>query len=79
MLAGDLNLTEREVAYRDLADLTDVARGGTWRPLAISWLPPVLRLDYVLTGPDITVDSTEVDCTVSSSDHCVVVVRLAVP
>ena len=79
VVAGDLNLTEREVAYDDLAGLTDVARGGTWRPLPISWLPPVLRLDYVLTGSDITVDSTDVDCAVSSSDHCVLIARLAVP
>ena len=79
VVAGDLNLTDREVAYGDLASLTDVARGGTWRPLPISWLPPVLRLDYVLTGRDITVDSTDVDCGVSSSDHCIVVVQLAVP
>lgn len=79
VVAGDLNLTEREVAYRDLAGLTDVARGGTWRPLPISWLPAILRLDYVLTGPQITIDSTDVDCAISSSDHCVVVVRLGVP
>jgi endonuclease/exonuclease/phosphatase family metal-dependent hydrolase len=79
VVAGDLNLTEREVAYRDLAGLTDVVRGGTWRPLPINWLPPVLRLDYVLSSPDISVASSDVDCAASSSDHCVVVARLAVP
>ncbi|HEX2141839.1 MAG TPA: endonuclease/exonuclease/phosphatase family protein [Candidatus Limnocylindria bacterium] len=31
ILAGDLNLNEREVAYHDLAFLTDAARGPTWR------------------------------------------------
>lgn len=79
VVAGDLNLTEREVVYHDLAALTDVARGGTWRPLPISWLPPVLRLDYVLTGAGVGLAAAHVDCAVSSSDHCAVVVHLALP
>jgi vancomycin resistance protein VanJ len=79
VVAGDLNLTEREVAFDDLAGLTDVARGGTWRPLPINWLPPLLRLDYVLAGAGVGVASAEVDCAVSSSDHCPLAVRLALP
>jgi vancomycin resistance protein VanJ len=79
IVAGDLNLTQREVAYDDLAELVDVARGGTWRPFPLSWLPPFLRLDFVLTGPDIGVVAADVDCAGSASDHCAVVVQLALP
>lgn len=79
VVAGDLNLTEREVVYRDLAALTDVARGGTWRPLPVSWLPAVLRLDYVMTGAGIGLAAADVDCSMSSSDHCPLMVRLALP
>lgn len=79
VLAGDFNLVEREVAYLDLSDLVDAARGGTWRPLPLSWLPGMLRLDYVLLGDSIGIVSTEVDCAGSSSDHCLLVVRLAPP
>jgi vancomycin resistance protein VanJ len=79
VIAGDLNLAEREVAYRDLGSLVDVARGGTWRPLPVSWLPPMLRLDYVFVGRGIAVVAVEIDCAISSSDHCPLAVRLAVP
>jgi endonuclease/exonuclease/phosphatase family metal-dependent hydrolase len=76
-LAGDFNLTDREVAYTDVArGLRDVAQDLTWRPLGISWLPPMLRLDYVLVGPGLEVVSTDTDCAVSGSDHCPVLVAL---
>ena len=54
-------------------------RGGTWRPLPISWLPPVLRLDYVMVGGGIGIVSSSVDCAISSSDHCPLTVHLAIP
>jgi vancomycin resistance protein VanJ len=79
VIAGDFNLTEREVAYGELDGLADTARGNTWRPFPIRWLPPILRLDYVLADPDIGVVSSEVDCAVSSSDHCPLVVQLRRP
>lgn len=79
VVAGDFNLTEREVAYDDMAGLTDAARGGTWRVDDRGWLPPVLRLDYVFVTPRIGVRSTATGCDLSTSDHCPVVVELAVP
>jgi endonuclease/exonuclease/phosphatase family metal-dependent hydrolase len=78
VLAGDLNLAHREVAYHELvrSGLRDVARDLTWRPLGLSWLPPMLRLDYVLIGPGLEVVTTETECTISASDHCPMLVAL---
>jgi endonuclease/exonuclease/phosphatase family metal-dependent hydrolase len=78
VLAGDFNLTDREVAYRELPDagLRDVARDLTWRPLAVRWLPAMLRLDYVHIGPGLAVVRADTDCAASGSDHCPVVVVL---
>lgn len=77
VLAGDFNLSEREVAYRDVtASLTDAAHGLTWRPLAITWLPPMLRLDYVFIGSGLVSAGAETACDLSGSDHCPVWVRL---
>jgi vancomycin resistance protein VanJ len=77
VLAGDFNLSEREVAYRDIAaSLTDAARGMTWRPLATTWLPPMLRLDYVFIGSGLAGLGGETACDLSGSDHCPVWVRL---
>ncbi len=77
VVAGDFNLTEREVAYADLVGgLRDTGRGLSWRPLGVSWLPPMLRLDYVHIGPGLGVVASETDCGASRSDHCPVWVRL---
>lgn len=76
VLMGDFNMTDREVAYGDLQGLTDTARAATWRPLALSWLPPFLRLDYVFVTPGIGARSTATGCALSSSDHCPLVVEL---
>jgi len=77
VLVGDFNLTHREVAYRDLTgDFRDVARALSWRPLGLSWLPPMLRLDYVLIGPGLDVVATQTDCAISHSDHCPVLAAL---
>ena len=67
-----------EVAYRELvrSGLRDVAHDLTWRPLGLNWLPPLLRLDYVLIGPSLQVVTTDTDCAVSGSDHCPVLVAL---
>lgn len=77
VLAGDFNLSDREPAHDDLAGLADTARGATWRPLAAAWMPPLLRLDYVLIGPGLGVVSHDRACGLGDSDHCAVVVNLA--
>ncbi len=78
VLAGDFNLTEREPAYRDLATaMTDVVAdgGATWRPMAVAWLPPVLRLDYVFASPGVPA-AARIDCAGTESDHCPVVATI---
>jgi endonuclease/exonuclease/phosphatase family metal-dependent hydrolase len=78
VLAGDFNLSERERAYGRLSALTDASRGLTWRPLPVSWLPPLLRLDYVLVSDGIRIASRSSRCDISSSDHCPLFVGLRV-
>ena len=78
LVVGDFNVTEREPAYQELtAGLQDgqhVAGHGsglTWQP---EWLTalrlPILRLDYLLSSPDLRPVQISVDCTQRGSDHC---------
>lgn len=86
LLLGDFNVTEREPAYRELtAGLRDAhvvagrGLGLTWRPYALmgrEW--PVLRIDYLLSGPTVTPLHTAVDCRPRGSDHCAVFGTFAV-
>jgi endonuclease/exonuclease/phosphatase family metal-dependent hydrolase len=77
VLVGDFNLADREAGYDDLSFLTDADRSLTWRPVAASWFPAVLRLDYVFGGDGIGVVRSAVDCAISSSDHCPIHAELA--
>lgn len=78
LLAGDLNLTEREPAYRDLThDLWDAHRqigigmGHTWRPFPLAGVGlPLLRIDYLLGNPAIRPLRLTVNCPPRSADHC---------
>jgi endonuclease/exonuclease/phosphatase (EEP) superfamily protein YafD len=78
LLVGDLDLTEREPAYRDLADgLLDAQLevgggwGGTWRPYPMRQLSVgLLRIDYVLSTPDLVPIAFQTDCTPRGGDHC---------
>ena len=80
VLMGDLNTTDRELVFRDLADgFTDVhatigsGLGHTWGlPPTPLRLPPLLRIDHVLLSPDLAPLDIEVTCGVSDSDHCLV-------
>ena len=77
IILGDLNTTERERAYAGLsAGLRDahldagVGPGFTWRPSPLALLPfGMLRIDYVLSTPDLVATSSTVDCSLPS-DHC---------
>lgn len=79
LLVGDFNVTEREPAYRELtAGLQDAhalvgeGLGLTWRPSQLmgrEW--PLLRIDYLLSGPGVTPLRATVDCTPRGSDHCI--------
>lgn len=85
LLAGDFNLTDRTYDYRRLADaLTDayVAAGsglGLTFPSADRWgLGPLIRIDYIWTGP--TVSAREVKVVDSAgSDHHGLVARITIP
>jgi endonuclease/exonuclease/phosphatase family metal-dependent hydrolase len=87
VLLGDLNLTDRELPYAELtAGLVDAHRvagsglGHTWRPLVVERLPfGMLRIDMVITSPDVVTLSSEPDCLPRGSDHCVLDVLAALP
>lgn len=73
VVAGDFNLTEREPAYRDLSSILEDAgdaAGPTWRPVAATWMPPVLRLDHVFVSRGLAISRALVSCQGTRSDHC---------
>lgn len=85
LLAGDMNLTEREPAYAELSrGLHDAWKqagtglGLTWGMQGErSWRWPLLRIDYLFSSPNVVPISTEVDCKLRGSDHCIVSGRFA--
>jgi hypothetical protein len=85
VLIGDLNLTDRELAYDELVEgLTDSYRvagtgfGHTWRPPYTELPFGLLRIDMVLSGPGLTPVSSQPDCAARGADHCILDVELAV-
>ena len=85
VLIGDLNLTDRELAYDQLVDgLVDSYRaagtgfGHTWRPPYAELPFGLLRIDMVLTGPGLTPVRSQPDCASRGADHCILDVELAV-
>ena len=41
----------------------------TWRPFGLRFLPPMLRIDAVFTGPGLEIERSSVDDDASGSDH----------
>jgi vancomycin resistance protein VanJ len=86
VVLGDLNVTDREPGYWDIAGgLLDahaevgVGPGSTWRPGRLAGLPfGVLRIDYVLTGNSARPLSIATDCTPDGGDHCLLSARIGV-
>jgi len=83
LLAGDFNATWGHRQFRQLLDvgLADAAatRGRPWSPTwpAAGWpLPPILRLDHVLTGPGLVATSYATGPSLGS-DHRSIVADLA--
>jgi endonuclease/exonuclease/phosphatase family metal-dependent hydrolase len=78
VVLGDINATDREPAYADLAvGLHDARRevgrwpGLTWRPDFLKWLPlGALRIDYILSSALLVPADYSVNCT-TLSDHCI--------
>lgn len=87
LVMGDFNLTDREPAYVDLTrGLQDAFRvagdgtGNTWGPRSlpvVGW-GQLLRIDYILSSPNVAPLASSVDCTQYGSDHCIVVGRFEV-
>jgi vancomycin resistance protein VanJ len=83
LVMGDINTTEREPAYAELAaGLHDaqldagIGPGFTWRPDSLTGLPfGLLRIDYVFSTPDLRAVAYSTRCT-RLSDHCIVQVGL---
>jgi len=80
LLLGDFNVTEREPAYQELtAGLQDAhtragfGSGNTWRPEDFKHIKfGLLRIDYMLSSPNVVPLRMRADCTPYGSDHCVV-------
>jgi endonuclease/exonuclease/phosphatase family metal-dependent hydrolase len=87
LLVGDLNVSDREPAYRDVAaGLIDAylevgwGPGGTWRPSHLEQLPfGLVRIDHMLSTADIRPLRVAVDCTPRGSDHCIVTGTFELP
>lgn len=84
LLGGDMNVTEREPAYFELAaGLRDaqrsVGRGfdASWRPRLLDLPVGLLRIDYLLSDAQLRPLSLTTDCTLRGSDHCLLVGRFA--
>lgn len=80
LVAGDFNTTEREPAYQEFVrHLRDahldagIGPGFTWRPESLQGLPfGVVRIDYLLTTPNLRAIATHTICN-DLSDHCMLV------
>jgi endonuclease/exonuclease/phosphatase family metal-dependent hydrolase len=74
VVAGDFNTINPR-----LPRMTDASADGprpTWRPLAGSWLRPVLRLDAIFLAPGIRALDATVGNRWQGSDHLPVVARI---
>ncbi len=78
LVVGDMNMTDREPVYHDLArGLRDTHRyigpivGLTWGLVPeLAWSWPLLRIDYLLSSPNLVPIGLDVDCAPRGSDHC---------
>ncbi len=84
ILAGDMNVTEREEAYFDLARglrdahlVAGAGFGASWRPEELGLPMGLLRIDYIFAGWGAEPLGLRTDCTPRGSDHCLLVGELA--
>jgi vancomycin resistance protein VanJ len=84
LLLGDMNITDRESTYVDLAKgLRDTqlvvgnGSGHSWGLRQLNRFWAFVRIDYMFISPAITPLSLSTDCEASGSDHCVLVGRFA--
>lgn len=83
IVAGDLNVTEREPAYHELArGLQDAHRvagsgfGASWRPGFVDLPFGLIRIDYLFTNEHARPLALHTDCARRGSDHCLLVGRI---
>jgi endonuclease/exonuclease/phosphatase (EEP) superfamily protein YafD len=78
VLAGDLNTNDFEPAFWSLSDgLRRAGSGATWGPDPDG--PALLKIDHILTTPDLAPAEAAVDCDASGSDHCLVETVIGLP
>lgn len=78
VLAGDLNTNPFEPAFWSLSSgLVDVDAGATWGPSVDG--PAILRIDHILTTPDLAPREGATDCDASASDHCLLEAVIGLP
>jgi endonuclease/exonuclease/phosphatase family metal-dependent hydrolase len=78
VLAGDLNTNAFEPAFWSLSSgLNVVDAGATWGPEPDG--PALLRIDHILTTPDLAPREGAVDCDASGSDHCLLEAVIGLP
>jgi endonuclease/exonuclease/phosphatase family metal-dependent hydrolase len=78
VLAGDLNTNDFEPAFWSLSDgLRRASSGATWGPDPDG--PALLKIDHILTTPDLAPADAVVDCDASGSDHCLVEAVIGLP
>jgi endonuclease/exonuclease/phosphatase (EEP) superfamily protein YafD len=78
LMMGDLNTTDREVAFGSLATGFQDVHATVGDGLGHSWrlryrglmTPPLLRIDHMLVSPDLVPLESRLDCDASASDHC---------
>lgn len=77
LVLGDMNVTEREAAYRELAAglvdahrATGVGLGNTWRPSFVRRPLAAIRIDYMFSHGPIAPVALTSDCAWRGSDHC---------
>lgn len=74
VVGGDFN--SRDPRLGGLADACVAQPTATWRPLAVSWMPPMLRLDAIFVSPRLNLLSGRVDDRWRGSDHLPVVAHV---
>lgn len=80
LLLGDMNTSEREMAYQDLATgLQDTqlavgtGTGYSWGLRVLNQVWAVLRIDYIFVSPRVKPLKLDTDCTARGSQHCILI------
>jgi endonuclease/exonuclease/phosphatase family metal-dependent hydrolase len=75
VVAGDFNT--RDPRLPRMADACAPEPLPTWRPLAVAWMRPLLRLDAILVSPAVRSIHAGIGDASRGSDHLPVIARLA--